>query len=135
MRMDDIDRRSADASASSLIADLVVGVPELFRKEMALLRSEIDDKTDQAGTAAGMIVGGVVFAMVALNVLAAALVVALTNAGLSGGWSALIVGGLIAVAALILVYKGMTDLKASRLVPSRTARNLQRDARSMREAV
>ncbi|MEM6440183.1 MAG: phage holin family protein [Pseudomonadota bacterium] len=135
MRMDPIDGRARGDSAGSLIADLLTSVPDLFRKEMALLRSEIGDKTEQAVTAVGMIVGAVVFALVALNVLAAALVVALTNAGLSGGWSALIVGGVIAALAVALGLKGMNDLKASRLAPSRTAENLKRDAQAMKEAV
>ena len=43
--------------------------------------------------ALGSIAAGLVVALTALNVLAAALVVAIERAGIPGGWSALIVGG------------------------------------------
>lgn len=54
-----------------------------------------------AGTAIGMIVAAAVVALTALNVLTAALVAALAELGIPGGWSALIVGVALAVGAAI----------------------------------
>ncbi|MDN3721914.1 phage holin family protein [Roseibium salinum] len=87
-----------------------------------------------AGAAVGMIVGGVVIALTALNVLAAATVSALTEAGIAAGWSAMIVGVTLAIIAFVLAQKGMKDLKLSNLAPTRTARNVRRDAATVRES-
>jgi TRAP-type C4-dicarboxylate transport system permease small subunit len=124
-----------DRSAPSLIGDLVTHVTELFRKEIQLLRAEINEKTTQAAAAVGMIVAGVIFALTALNVLAAALVVAIENLGVPAGWAAVIVGVIFAVIALILASRGMNNLKASSLAPDRTARAASRDAALVREKV
>lgn len=122
-------------SAPSLIADLVTHVTELFRKEIQLLRAEMSEKASQAGNAVGMLVGGVVLALTALNVLAAALVAALANAGVDAAWAALIVGVVIAGVAFLLVSRGANNLKASNLTPNRTAHAATRDARLVKEKV
>ncbi len=118
----------SDRSAAALLGDLVSQVTELFRKEIMLLRAELSEKTSQAFTACGLIVAAVVLALTALNVLAAALVVALENLGIPGGWSAVIVGVVLAIIAWILASKGISDLKASNLAPERAARQATRDA-------
>ena len=118
----------SDRSAAALLGDLVSQVTELVRKEIMLLRAELSEKTSQAFTACGLIVAAVVLALTALNVLAAALVVALENLGIPGGWSAVIVGVILAAIAWILASKGISDLKASNLAPERTARQATRDA-------
>lgn len=120
-------------SAPSLLGDLARQLPELFRKEIQLLRAEIGEKANQAATAAGLIVAGVVIALTALNVLAAALVAGLENLGIAGGWAALIVGAAFAGIAFILVGKGANDLRASSLAPSKTAEALSRDAEMAKE--
>ena len=48
-----------------------------------------------------------------------ALVLALTELGLAPAWSSLIVGGVVALIAFALIYKGMSDLKASNYFLSR----------------
>ena len=83
--------------------------------------------------AIGLIVGAVVVALTALNVLSAALVAALTEAGIAAGWSAVIVGVLLAIVAYVMVQKGTNDLKLSSLAPTRTAKNVKRDAATMKE--
>jgi uncharacterized membrane protein YqjE len=122
-------------STGSLIARLARGLPELIRKEMHLLRAEISEKTNQAFTAVGLIVGGLVFALVALNVLAAALVAAIAAAGVAETWSAVIVGGGIGLLAFLLAMKGVRDLKASRLMPERTVRQAEQDAKLAKETL
>ena len=65
--------------------------------------------------------------------LSAALVAALTEAGIAAGWSAVIVGVLLAIVAYVMVQKGTNDLKLSSLAPTRTAKNVKRDAATMKE--
>jgi phage-related baseplate assembly protein len=127
--MSDLHERSAPA----LVGDLVTHVTELVRKEIQLLRAEMNEKSTQVMVAAGTIVAAVAIALTALNVLAAALVAALTNAGIPDTWSAVIVGGILAVVGFALAGKGINSLKASSLAPERTARAASRDATMVKE--
>ncbi|MFQ8433858.1 phage holin family protein [Amaricoccus sp. W119] len=122
-----------DRGATTLLADLVGQVTELFRKEIELLRAEIGETKNKATSALGFILVGAVLALTALNVLAAALVRAIEHAGLDAGWAALIVGGVLLVIALVLARKGMGDLKASEFAPRRTTRAVSRDAAMAKE--
>lgn len=124
---------TSERSAPSLVGDLLHHVNELVRKEVQLLRAELGEKARQAAAAGGMIVTALVIALTALNVLAAALVAAIANLGLGAGWSALIVGVVLAVVAFALIAKGLKDLKASNLAPDRTARALGKDATLAKE--
>ena len=129
--MPDIDERSTP----SLMSDLVAQVTELVRKEIQLLRAEMNEKTTQVVIALGSILAAVVFVLTALNVLAAALVAALTNAGIPAAWSAVIVGGALAIVAIILANRGIANLKAQSLAPERTARAAMRDVGMVKEKV
>ncbi|WP_298429881.1 phage holin family protein [uncultured Jannaschia sp.] len=120
-------------SATGIIGDVLGHVSSLIRKEVDLARAEINDNLSRAGIAIGLLVGALVIALVALNVLAAALVAAITELGLDAGWSALIVGGLLAVVAFAMVAKGINDLKLSSLAPTRTVKNVRRDAEAVKE--
>lgn len=120
-------------SARSLVGDVLDHLTNLVRGEVNLARAEVSETLYTAGAALGMIAGGVVLAITALNVLAAALVSALTEWGLQAGWAALIVGLIFAVVAFVLARKGISDLSASSLAPRRTVRNVRRDANVVRE--
>ena len=122
-----------DRSAPALVGDLIASVSDLFRKEIQLFRAELSEKTTQAVVAIGSIAAGLVVGITALNVLAAALVVALERAGVPAGWAALIVGGGLAIIAFILARGGIAALKATNLAPERTARAVSRDASMAKE--
>ncbi|WP_306115539.1 MULTISPECIES: phage holin family protein [unclassified Roseovarius] len=121
-------------TAGELLSDAMSNVSGLVRSEVDLARAEISENMNRAGMAVGLIAGAAIIALVALNVLAAALVAALTEAGLDAGWSALIVGAVLAVTAFGLMSKGLDDLKLSNLAPTRTVKNVQRDAAAVKEA-
>lgn len=127
--MDDTTHKST----GSLLSDAMANVSGLVRSEVDLARAEVSENLEKAGVALGVIAGGVVIVIVALNVLAAALVAALTEAGLNAGLAALIVGVALAVAAYLMVKKGIGDLKLSSLAPTRTAKNVRRDATAVKE--
>ena len=120
-------------SAGGLVQDAMSNVSALVRNEVDLARAEINENLTKAGVAAGMIAAGAIVVLVALNVLAAALVAALTEAGLDGGWAALIVGVVLAVIAYVMIQKGMNDLKLASLAPPRTAKNVRRDAEAVKD--
>ena len=126
---------SDDRSLKGLLGDLTHSVTTLFRKEIELARVEISEKFSQAGIAAGLIAAGAILALAALIVLLQALVLALTELGLAPAVASLIVGGVVAIIAFALIYKGMNDLKASNLAPTRTVEALKRDAEMVKEQV
>ena len=128
--------RPGDArSTTGLFTEALSHVSNLVRKEVDLARAEISENAKKAAVAVGLLVGAVVVALVALNVLAAALVAAITELGVDAGWSALIVGGVLGIVAFAMVAKGTNDLKASSLAPTRTVENVKRDAHAVRESV
>ena len=119
-------------SAGSLLTDALTHVSSLVRSEVDLARSEVNENLKSAGVAIGVIIGAVVVALTALNVLSAALVAAITEAGVPAGWSALIVGVVFAIIAFVMIKKGMSDLELSSLAPTRTAKNVKRDAQAVK---
>ncbi|NIY73045.1 phage holin family protein [Marivivens donghaensis] len=118
---------------TNLVGNIITHVTTLVRKELQLARAEIGENLNTAATAVGVIVGGVVLTLVGLNVIAAALVAALSAAGLHPFWSAVIVGGVAIIAALIMIKGGMSKLKASSLAPTRTTENVRRDVHAITE--
>ncbi|UWQ21310.1 phage holin family protein [Jannaschia sp. W003] len=124
-----------DRSASGLVSEVLAHVSNLVRKEFDLAKTEVSQNLSRAGTAVGLLAGALVAALVALNVLAAALVAALAELGIDTGWAALIVGGLLALAAFLMASKGVKDLKLSSIAPTRTAKNVQRDAETVKESI
>ena len=121
-------------SSSSLLADVMTHVSTLVRKEFDLARAEMNENASKAMKAIGMLVAAGVIALTALTVLSAALVAAIAEAGIEEGWAALIVGVIFAIIAAILMRKGMNDLQLSSLAPTRTARNVKRDADAVKES-
>lgn len=125
---------NTNKSAANLLSDVLTNVSGLIRNEVDLARAEINENLHRAVVALGLIAGAVVFALIALNVLTGALVVALTKAGITPGWAALIVGVVFGGIAFAMMAKGIHDLKLSSLAPTRTARNVQRDAAAVKDA-
>ena len=61
--------------------------------------------------------------------------VALTEAGIPAPWSAVIVGGGLAIVAFLMAKKGIDNLKAGRLAPERTTRAAARDVSMVKEKI
>jgi hypothetical protein len=118
----------------SLLSDAVNQLTRLVRGEVALAKAEVAQNIRSAGLGAGFLVGAIVLVFVALNVLVFALVAALGEL-IGPGWSALIVGVVILVVAAILAMRGLNALKPENLAPSRTVRNVQADAQTIKENV
>lgn len=119
---------------TNILSDVMNNASRLVRREVDLARAEVDENLRQAAVAIGLIVAAIVILLVALNVLAGALVAAITELGVPAGWSALLVGGVFAVIAILMLLKGKNDLSATSLAPTKSARNLRRDAMAVKEA-
>jgi len=118
----------------TLLSDAVNQLTRLVRGEVALAKAEVAQNIKSAALGIGLLVGAVVLALVALNVLAGALVAALANL-IGPGWAALVVGILILAAAGILALRGLNALKPENIAPNRTVRNVQADAQTIKENV
>lgn len=117
-----------DRSIPEIIGDLIGQAGALIRKEGQLARAEISEKVGEAGLGVGLIAAGAVFAIPALVILLQAAVEALATTGLSPAMSALIIGGVALLIAIVLAAVGIARLKSEKLAPRRTIRQLQKDA-------
>lgn len=124
-----------DRSVPALFSDLIENVTTLFRKEVQLAKTELSEKASQVGTASASVgVGGVVL-LAALIFLLHAVVAWLAVAGIPPHWGFLIVGVVVAIIGYVALQKGISNLKAAQLMPSRTVEQLQRDAAVAKEQV
>ena len=121
-------------STPDLISQAFQHLGNLVKGEINLARAEIQDGIQTAAAGVAMMAGALVMVLVGLNVLAAAIVAGLTEMGIHPGWSAFIVGVLFLVAAGILALIGKKSLDPTILAPNRTARNVRRDAATIKEA-
>ena len=120
----------------SLLSDALAQVTRLVRGEVALAKAEVAQNLRSAVMGIVLLVGAVILAFVALNVLAGALVAAVSRIGDMGpGWAALIVGVVIAAVAALLAMRGVAALKPENLAPTRSLRNVQADAQTIKETV
>ena len=122
-------------SMPELFTSVIGQISTLFRKEVQLARAEMGEKFGQmAGAIAPLAAGGGLL-LGALIVLLFALVSLLVAFGIPTGWSELIVGVVAAIAGYALIRSGLSQLKTSNLMPSRTAEQLSRDAQVAKEQV
>lgn len=121
------------ASAPELLSEAMNHATGMMRGELDLFRAEMQQSLNKAIAAIAMIATGAVLLLVSLNVFAAAFVAWLTESGVGPGWSALIVGGVLVIIAVILMISGKNKLKLVNLAPTRTVRNVQRDAETLKE--
>ena len=121
-------------STAELVGDALSQMNVLMRGELSLMRAELAENAERAAVALGLLAGAAILALTALQVLAGAVVAGLAELGLGPGWAALIVGSVIALIGFAMAVKGLNDLKASSLAPSRTIENVKRDAAKLKEA-
>jgi len=119
-------------SLGEIVGGLASDVQELVKGEIALARAEMEQKLHRLLGALLWVLGGALVGFAGLVVLlqggAAALALRMP------AWAALAIVGVVIVivgAALARLGLGMLTLKS--LTPDRTAENLQKDARMMKE--
>ena len=120
-------------SIPELFSDLVDHLPRLFRKEVQLAKAEAAEKVQQAtGAVVYMAIGGVVL-LAALIMLLHAIVAWLVVLGIDVQWGSLIVAVVVGILGYVFLQKGMNDIKATNLKPTRTVEQLRTDARATKE--
>lgn len=130
-------------SLPQLIGSVADDVSTLFRKEVELAKAEVGEKVSATmGGIATLAIGGVL-AIGALGVLLAAAVSFIAGLFIRGGMDApnahalsgVIVGVIVAVAALVAINRGRAALAASNFKLERTAHSLERDAAAVKERI
>jgi uncharacterized membrane protein YqjE len=128
----DQNRPGNDHSLGEIVGGLANDVQDLVKGEIALARAELEQKLHRLLGALLWVLGGSLVGFAGLVVLlqggAAALAMRIP------AWAALaIVGVLIIIIGAALARLGFGMLTLKTLAPERTAANLQKDARMMKE--
>jgi putative superfamily III holin-X len=124
MMADKLDNRSL----GDLFAELSRETRQLVRKEFELATTELTAKVKKAGRQVGIAAAGGALVHAGLLVLLAAIVVGL-SAVIAPWLSALIVGVATMAIGYVLVNRGLTGLRETRIVPTQTIDTLKEDAR------
>jgi hypothetical protein len=135
MPSDNLRPPERDRSVTDLFGSVIGQISTLFRKEVQLARAEISEKLGDAAGAVTPLAAGGGLLLGALILLLFALVSLLVHFGMRTGWAQLIVGVVAALVGYMLIRNGLSQLKTSNLVPSRTTTQLSRDAQVAKEQV
>jgi len=115
---------AANASFGELVGEVAKDLSTLLRQELELAKVELRQEAVKGGKAAGAFGGAGVAVLMTLLFLSFALWWAL-NAGLDGGWAAVIVAVLWAVVGAVLYSVGRQRLRQVRPTPDRTVETLK----------
>ena len=109
---------------SGFVSDVTRDVKLLVQQEVALAKAELSAEAGKAGKGVGMLVGAVFAALMMIIFLSTALWWALSNV-MDQSWAALIVAGVWALLAGLLLVVGRELLKSISLKPERTLASLK----------
>ncbi|MEZ3182121.1 phage holin family protein [Streptomyces pimonensis] len=116
-----------ERSAGELLSRVTSDLQVLFRQEVELAKTEVKEEGAKAGKAAGMYGGAGLAGYMVLLFLSLAAMFGLANV-MDGGWAALIVAALWAVAAAVLYQKGRARMRTVSPKPEHTVQTLKEDA-------
>ena len=122
---DKLDNRSI----GDLLAELSRETSQLVRKEVELASTEMTAKARKAGGHVGVAAAGGALAHAGLLLFLAALVLGLSELGVTPWLSALIISLLTLGVGYLLVHRGLSGLRNSSVAPTRTMESLKEDAR------
>ncbi len=127
-------------SLAALLTEFSRETAALIRQEAALARAEIAEKISQAGRGSALLAAGGMLVLISLFFLVEALVfgvVALLDIWLPAEvavWLAPLLVGLLAVLiGWMILRRGLSQLRATSLAPTRTAASLRQDADLVKE--
>jgi VIT1/CCC1 family predicted Fe2+/Mn2+ transporter len=121
-----------DKPLSELLRDLIDQISRVLRHEIGLAKAEMSEKVSQAGSAVGMLAVSLMLAIGAVVILLTSAVFALSSV-MEPWLAALLVGGIAAAIAAALAAKGLANLKARNLAPTRTIDSLREDLEFVKE--
>lgn len=116
-------------SIGELVAELSRETGVLVRKEVELAKTELTAKARQAGTHAATTAAGGALAHAGLLVILAAMIIGLTQLGVTAWLAAAVVGFGTILIGYLLINKGLKALRGASVVPTHTLESLKEDAR------
>ncbi|WP_372664539.1 phage holin family protein [Amycolatopsis kentuckyensis] len=114
----------ADSSVGELMSNVMKDLSTLVRQEVELAKAETKAEATKAAKGAGMFGGAGFAGYMVLLFLSVALWQALENV-LDGGWAALIVAAVWAIAGAVLYATGRGEFRRINPKPERTVETLQ----------
>jgi hypothetical protein len=125
-----------ERSIGELFGQLSQDMTLLVRQEVQLARSEMAEKLSRLATNLISVGSGGFVAYLGGLALMAALILALRDlANISLAWSALIVGGILAIIGYVMLQRGLKELKRVDIAPRRSVENIKDDVQSIKEDV
>ncbi len=123
-----------ERSLGDLFSELAGETGTLIRQEVALAQVELTQKATKVGKNVGYLVVGGAVAYAAVLALLTALIIGLGTI-IGYGFSALIVGIVVAVVAGILVMSALNALKNVDITPRQTVETIKEDAQWLKDQV
>ena len=121
-------------SVPEILEDIASNLTQMVQAEFRLAKSELKGGAEKVAGPTATLGAGVALAFYGLGFLLLAAVYALSL--VMAGWLAtLIVGGVLTVAAGILIGAGGTKLKRVNLTPDKTIRTLEEDVRWAKQQI
>jgi uncharacterized membrane protein len=125
-----------ERSIGELFGQLTQDMTLLVRQEVQLARTEMTDKLSKLTTNLISVGAGGFVAYLGGLALMAALILAVRDlANISLAWSALIVGGILAIVGYVMLQRGLKELKRVELAPRRSVENIKDDVQSIKDDV
>jgi hypothetical protein len=123
-----------ERSIGELFGQLTQDMSLLFRQEIQLARAEMTEKLSRVtANLISVIAGGFVAYVGALALVAALILMLHEVADISPWVSALIVGAIGAGIGMVMLNRGLKQLKAVDLAPRRTVENIKEDVQAIRD--
>jgi uncharacterized membrane protein YqjE len=121
-------------SLPEILEDIASNLTQIVRAEFRLAKTELKEGAEKVAGPGAALGAGVALAFYGLGFLLLAAVYALSL--VMAGWlAALIVGGVLLVAAGILVSAGGMKLKRANLTPDKTIRTLEEDVQWAKQQI
>jgi hypothetical protein len=121
--------RTDNRSLAELFSELSRETSELVKKEVELATTEMTAKARRAGGHVGVAAAGGALAHAGLLVFLGALVLGLSQMGVTPWLSALIISLLTIGIGYMLVNRGLGGLRTTNVAPTRAMESLKEDAR------
>ncbi len=121
-------------SVPEILEDIASNLTQLVQAEFRLAKSELKEGAEKVARPGATLGAGVVLALYGLGLLLLAAVYALSL--VVAAWLAtVIVGGVLMVAAGILIGAGSTKLKRVNVTPDKTMRTLEEDVQWAKQQI
>jgi cytochrome c biogenesis protein CcdA len=127
-KVDDSQRQSF----GDLLSQLANNSAALVRDEIALAKQEMTEKISSFKSGVIVAAIGAFIGVLAILTLLAAAVIGLGNL-IGPGYSALVIGGVLAIIAGIITASGMGRIKQTSLKPEQTIETLEEDKEWLKE--